>query len=331
MRPSDEINPTTAPNDDFRMRLRFRVVKSFYSKKLEESIVVDGRMLILKSCTKDEPLDQAKWVIAGANSFRSEPEARKFGKLLKRAIQFAALESRNGVDCGQDMPTSGWGASVKAAYFEQSGMNIRDDIHGIDVFRNDGTYGYMTFSATGQVFVSVDPFLKNLAQFYPWMGKVNQKVERLLIMMNGVLMNREPVAQIVLALSTIEGLGQDQELSDGQKQLLVHLASIAAASTSVAPDEAAEIEDAVLKIHKLSLRQGVLRLLRHAGLDLKSEWDGIYKERSTLVHGLAPQPGVDYGDLAHRTISLCVRILHRLIEMEIGTEELGQISLANYK
>jgi hypothetical protein len=42
MDPSDENNTTTAPNDDFRMRLRFRVVKSFYSKGLEESIVVGG-------------------------------------------------------------------------------------------------------------------------------------------------------------------------------------------------------------------------------------------------------------------------------------------------
>jgi hypothetical protein len=287
--------------------------------------------VVLKSCIKDEPLDQAKWLIAGASGFRAEPKAREFGRLLKRAIQFAALESRNGVDCGQDVPTSGWGASVKAEYFERTGMNVRDDIHGIDVFRNDGTHGYMTLSATAQVFASVEPFMKNLAQFFPWMGKVNHKVERLLIMMNGVLMNREPVAQIVLALSTIEGLGQDQEFSDGQKSLLVHLASIAAASTSIAPDEAAEIENAVLKIHKLSLRQGVLRLLKHAGLDLKSEWDEIYKERSTLVHGLAPKPGVDYSDLAHRTISLCVRILHRLIEIEVGTEELGQMTLASYK
>jgi hypothetical protein len=87
----------------------------------------------------------------------------------------------------------------------------------------------------------------------------------------------------------------------------------------------------VLKIHKLSLRQGVLRLLKNAGLNLKNEWDAIYKERSTLVHGLAPQPGVDYGPLAHRTISLCVRIMHRLIEMEIGAEELSQVSLASYQ
>ena len=50
---------------------------------------------------------------------------------------------------------------------------------------------------------------------------------------------------------------------------------------------------------------------------LKQPWDALYAERSTLVHGLAPQPGADYGDLAHRTISLCGQILLKAAAAEI--------------
>ena len=67
-----------------------------------------------------------------------------------------------------------------------------------------------------------------------------------------------------------------------------------------------------------TLRQGVFRLLDGLGLaHLKTPWDGLYAGRSTLVHGLAPKPGADYGDLAHRTVSRCGQILLKAIAAEI--------------
>jgi hypothetical protein len=315
---------------DFRMRLRFRVVKSFHSTNFTETVIVDGRDVTLKSATPDEPLNQAKWVILGANGFNSEGDALLFGTQLRRAIQVASLVSRNGVDCGKDVATSRWGSEVRQAMYEQTGKELRSDVHGIDVFKNDGSALFLNFQAKIEVHAGVSGFLNDLAKFYPWMSKVTPKAERILIMLNNVLINPEPVAQIVLAISTVESLGQDQQLSPAQNALLAQMANLASHSKDVAPHEAVEIADAILKIHKLSLRQGVLRLLSTAKLDLKKEWDAIYAERSTLVHGLAPQPGVEYGALAHRTINLCVRILHRLIAMEIGEAELDQVSLENF-
>jgi hypothetical protein len=69
---------------------------------------------------------------------------------------------------------------------------------------------------------------------------------------------------------------------------------------------------------KIGLRQGVLRLLGSLGLSgLKGEWDTLYGERSTLVHGLAPRPGTDYSQLAFKTVSLCARILLAAIAREL--------------
>lgn len=316
---------------DYRMRLRFRILKSFNSEKLLESIVIEGRTIKIMSRTKGQPLNQAKWLIARADGFLNENDARAFGVRLRHAIQIASLESRNGVDCGNDTATSSWGRSYKEECLEKTGKDLRNDVHGIDVFKNDESALFINFNANLEVHAGLELFLQSLVKIYPWVHKVNSRVERIIILLNNVLMNPEPVAQIVLAISTIEGLGQNQEFTASQKQLLAELASQATLSIGLPPGEAAEVQDAILKIHKLSLRQGVLRLLRSADLDLKREWDAIYAERSTLVHGLAPKPGVDYQPLAHRTVGLCVRILHRLIELEIGSEELSNVSLANYQ
>jgi hypothetical protein len=62
----------------------------------------------------------------------------------------------------------------------------------------------------------------------------------------------------------------------------------------------------------------VLRLLGSLGLsELKGAWDDLYGARSTLVHGLAPRPGVDYSELAFKTVSLCGRILLAVIAREL--------------
>lgn len=84
-------------------------------------------------------------------------------------------------------------------------------------------------------------------------------------------------------------------------------------------DEREEVIDAINKsLHKLSLRQGVMRLLSSLDLNhLRKNWDKLYQERSSLVHGLAPKPGVDYSVLAHNSINLCGHILLTAISREI--------------
>lgn len=222
---------------DFRMRLRFRVSTSFFSQEFKEEVVINGRQVILKSAVAEQPLNQARWLIAGVNGFANENDAREYGVRLKRAIQFASVKNRIGVDCGKDIPTSRWGSEVKDSLLEQSGKNLRDDVHGIDVFKNDGNSFYMGITAHGQALAGVEPFLQNLIHFYPWMDKVSPKIEQIVIMLNNVIMNPEPVARIVLAISTIEGLGQDQKLSEGQKKLLVHLANTASEATNISHEE----------------------------------------------------------------------------------------------
>jgi len=83
--------------------------------------------------------------------------------------------------------------------------------------------------------------------------------------------------------------------------------------------ERREVSDAIKRsLHKIGLLQGVMRLLDDLGLShLKREWKRLYRERSKLVHGLAPKPGADYGGLALETVTLCGQILLKMISKEV--------------
>jgi hypothetical protein len=321
-------NPSDAP-EGYRIRFRFRLVKSFHSDDFSKSIEIDGIVVTLKSEVIDQPLRDAKWVILGANGFDTEAAAQSFANRLKHAVQIASVCCRLGADCGKDMPTSGWGAMVKESYLEQ-GIILRDDVHGVDIFKYDPRVSYLKFTANVQVHASLENFLSNLIRFHPDVARLSTKATDILLLLNNVLINPQPVAQIVLAISTVEMLGQDREWTKEQRQLLDHFVVLAEESP-LSQQEKTEISDAIRRgMYRIGLRQGVLALLSSIGLDsLKKEWDAVYNERSKLVHKIAPLPGVDYSELAHRTINICGKILLRLIEEEVkGVEAAGMTCYA---
>jgi hypothetical protein len=133
-------------------------------------------------------------------------------------------------------------------------------------------------------------------------------------------MQPEPVAQIVFAVSAVEMLGQHQDWSTEQKLILEDAALASENSPLGTIDERLEVAAAIRRgAHKVGLRQGVIRLLKSLGLEhLKRQWDVIYSARSALFHGLTPQPGVDYSQLAYRVISLCGRILLTAAAQEVA-------------
>ena len=302
----------------WRARLRFRMSKRLSIKANSYHLEVAGRKLLLSPPQPDVMIADSEWLILNAREFVSEEEAREFGATLKTALDVSAVACRIGVDTGRNVPTSALGKIVKDA-LSRAGTIIRDNIHGLDVFPDHADTRIFNVSGKGTVFAGPDPFLRDLDKLVRLAATPSQRVSDVILLLNYALMRPEPVAQIIFAISAVESLGQDETWSPAQEALLDELAAIAEQQVIGTVDERREVADAVRKsLHRLTLRQGVFRLLGRLGLQhLKRAWDDLYTERSALVHGLAPRPGADYGDLAHRTVSLCGQILLKAIAVEI--------------
>ena len=294
----------------WRVRLRFRLQKKIRIDANEHRLQIAGREVVLTPPTPDLKIMDSAWLIMNTRGFATEDEARQFGQKLKTALEVSSVAARVGVDTGRNLATSGLGKLVKDALAQQ-GARVRDNIHGLDVFPDYPNTGIFNMNATGIVHAAPDPFLSDLDEIVRTAAAPSPRITDVILLLNYALMRPEPVAQIVFAVSAVESLGQDESWSKDQKQLLRELAAAAEQSATGTHAERQEVADAIRKsLHRLTLRQGVFRLLDRLGLQhLKQPWDALYAERSTLVHGLAPQPGADYGDLAHRTISLCGQIL----------------------
>jgi hypothetical protein len=273
---------------------------------------------VLTPPTPDLKILDSEWLVMNARGFENEDEARLFGHRLKLAVDLSAVAARVGVDTGRNRPTAGLGKIVKDALAER-GLQVRDNVHGLDVFPDDPDTRIFAMSATGIVHAAADPFLSDLDELVQTSTVPSQRIADVVLLLNYALMRPEPVAQIVFAVSAVESLGQDETWTNDQRVLLNQLALAAEASSTAPAAERFEVAEAIRKsLHRLTLRQGVFRLLDRLALQhLKRPWDDLYAERSTLVHGLAPEPGKDYTTLAHRTVSLCGQILLRAIAAEI--------------
>jgi hypothetical protein len=302
----------------WRVRLRFRLQKKIRIDANEHRLQIAGREVVLTPPTPDLKIMDSAWLIMNARGFDSENEATEYGRRLKTALEVSSVAARIGIDTGRNLATAGLGKIVTDALAEQ-GARVRDNIHGLDVFPDHPNTRIFNLEATAIVHAAPDPFLSDLDEIVRTAVPPSPRITDVILLLNYALLRPEPVAQIVFAVSAVESLGQDESWSKDQKQLLRELAAAAEQSATGTDAERQEVADAIRKsLHRLTLRQGVFGLLDRLGLQhLKQPWDALYAERSTLVHGLAPQPDADYGDLAHRTVSLCGQILLKAAAAEI--------------
>lgn len=201
---------------------------------------------------------------------------------------------------------------------------MRNSIHGLDVYEDHQNVRFVGGWASGQTLVSPGHFMEAIQKYHLNVDALTPTARDILLLLNFALMTSEPVAQTVIAISAVEMIGQQDEWNHAQKAAIAKLEAQVMQDESLSTEEANEIADAIRKgLHKVSLRQGVKRLLKRVGLThLTKEWDALYGERSSLVHGLAPEPGKAYDGLANRAVTLCGYILLTALGKEIeGIDE----------
>lgn len=310
---------STLEGDTYRARIRFRVAKKLNITDSKYPFVVAGRETLLQAPSEETLIQDSEWLVINTRGFAGEDDARNFGRNLQMALHLASAVTRLGLDPGQDIPTTALAQHIKLQIAESSGAKIRDNVHGLDVFVDDPNVTIFSFQGAGVVLANPELFLTYAAELHSAASGMTEEARDIVLLLNFALMRPEPVAQIIFSISAVEMLGQEEQWSDTQKTMLKQLAGSVQGMTFGSELERGEVVDAIQRaVHRISLRQGVFRLLNRLNLShLRKPWDAIYGERSRLVHGLAPVPGARYDDLAGRTLNLCGQILLTRVALEV--------------
>ena len=310
----------------YRLWLKFRVGKPLATEEVALTASLAGREVTIKADKQSQSLSEASWLLIECRGFETEEDARSFGEDLRRAVHLAGLCARVGVDAGDlgEDRTVSW---FNPEFLRRSGVldpdgRIGPDIHGILVLPDDGK---TLFVRGGRAKVTVrsnaDDFVQALEDALSEPEALVADVpaiRRAVRVLNLAEMNTDPIAKIVLSISTIEGLAADPGWTKLQKQMITDAADWL--ERAHGGERAIEqVIEAIRGIRQSSIRQRIRNMLAANGLSfLWEDWDALYSKRSRLFHGGGGSDGEQRGyhlmepelhAVAQEAMGLCGRIV----------------------
>lgn len=105
-------------------------------------------------------------LILRQTGFASEQDAREAGQAAKAALRATGVATDVSMDLGPDLASTGIGQIVKDGIREEFGVELRGDVHGVDVFDEEAPeVKYMRMEAEGSVIAKLDDFVETLGRF----------------------------------------------------------------------------------------------------------------------------------------------------------------------
>ena len=310
----------------YRLWLKLRVGKALATEEVALTASLAGREVTIKSERQPQPLSEASWLLAECRGFETEEDAWTFGEELRRVVHLAGLCTRVGVDAGdpgQDRTVSWFNPEVlRRRGALDPDARIGADIHGILVLPDDGKTLFVRGGrAEATVRSNADDFVRTLEEAYPKSevsGPKEPAIRRAVRVLNLAEMNNDPIAKVVLSISTVEGLAADPSWTKRQKEMITDAADWLERAHG-GEGATGQVIEAILGIRRTSIRQRVRNMLAENDLSLLwEEWDALYSKRSGLFHGAGGDAGEQRGDrleeselhtVAQEAMTLCGRIV----------------------
>ena len=254
-------------NETYRARIRFRVGKKLNVADSKYRFIVAGREVLLQAPMEETPIQDSDWLLINSRGFANDADARSFGRNLQMALHLASAVTRLGLDPGQDLPTSGLAQHIKLHLAETTGAKVRDNVHGLDVFVDDPNVAIFALQGTAVVLANPELFLMHASELHSEVAGMTEEARDIVLLLNFALMRPEPVAQIIFSISAVEMLGQEEQWSSAQNNILKQVAGSVHGMELGSEQERGEVADAIQRaLHRMSLRQGVFRLLERLNL-----------------------------------------------------------------
>ena len=197
----------------YRLWLKLRIGKSLDTEDDALTVSIAGRTVTIESENRGEPLSKTSWLVMSCRGFETEAQARKFGEKLRRATHLAGLCNRLGVDAGDpgEDRTMSW-LNPEIVRNVNPDIRLLPDVHGIVILPDDGNNVFARWRVNAQVLANTGHFARSLEECLPGNGphrSGSPSIRRAIRVLNLAEINEDPIAKLVLAVSTIEGLAKD--------------------------------------------------------------------------------------------------------------------------
>jgi hypothetical protein len=222
-----------------------------------------------------------QWIAIKSCGYGDLEGARAAALQLKDAILVAGAKGF-AADFGIDRPISQLAHASKNLSKEQFGITIRDDVHGIDIYKNQAVRHFQ-FSATISVSMDANEFVKRIDDVAE-VGRLTDRVRTGAEIINDSLFSLPAEARFLLRISAVEAMSPQAKCGGAVKQTIE---ALIAELSRVALEEGDRkvIADALNQAKRQSVRQACLSMVRlRLGEASARRFDELYKLRSKYVH-----------------------------------------------
>jgi hypothetical protein len=227
-------------------------------------------------------------LIINARGFATEEAASTFAENLRAALVVRSAARRTGIDLGEDRPTAWLANDIKAAIKRQTGISIRDDVHGGDVFFEDGKTVYHSSTVTVSVSIPAEDFVPDINGSFNWVGHIEPVLLDAARLLNVADLQAPPIVKLSLSAAAIEALTPAVPWSAEAKALLDDTIGRIENEQVLAPEEQERLIGSLQSIRDFGLSGGrrVRAHLENIGQQgLSAELAPATKTRGKLLHG----------------------------------------------
>lgn len=267
----------------YAARYRFKIL---YSMPVDEGSRFTINLPDLPSITftvGEEAKPIGRWMTAAMDSFQTEEDARSAGQRLGDILLVAGALTKLGVDIGFDQSTLKFGKAAKDAVRDATGRELRSEIHGLMVYDEESVVicGVQVIGT-----VSITPHSLE-GRLVPWTKPaidITERQRNCAALINDSLFVPQIEGQFILRISAVEALCDQYAVSSDYlcviENLEQHLAKL-----KMDDELRKTFENTLSNAKRQSLRSAYMQKFRTLrSNDEAKAFDGLYKQRSGLVH-----------------------------------------------
>ncbi|MDQ3566032.1 MAG: hypothetical protein M3436_18730 [Pseudomonadota bacterium] len=225
---------------------------------------------------------RTRYAVVG-KGFPTHSSAEAVGQRVQVALSFLAAERRIGLDA-QNRVGAAFSQAIKADMAAKHGVQLRDDIHGLDVYSEEKPVTRIALEAYGSVTHKIENYEERLLAFFQANPTLSAKQLLALDLYNLSHFEGTPKTRFLTLITVVEVLSTRQPRTPAARSVVKSFReSVKTAGLTAAERNA--LSDALSNLSRQSIGEACRELVALcASADNVVYFTSCYNARSDLVH-----------------------------------------------